>query len=208
MSESPPAGPPPQFTEDTLLVADVYAAALLETAEAGGQYDEVAAELTDLIAYMDREPEFAMFMVADTVDDDPRRDSLEKLFRGKMADLLLNLLQVLNNRRRMSLLRAVARCVQLRVEARHHQREVTVRTAVPLTDALRDQVRRVVGAYIGREALLIEQVEPGLIGGLVLQMGDIQVDASVDSKLKTMLKRLMERATVEIHQGDRYVVEA
>jgi len=189
-------------------VADVYASALLEAAEAAGQYEEVAAELADLIGYMDREHDFAMFMVADSVDDDPRRESLERLFRGKMNDLLLNMLQVLNNRRRMALLRAVARCAQLRVEARHHQREVTVRTAVPLTDALRDQVRRVVGEYLGRDALLIEQVEPHLIGGLVLQMGDIQVDASVGSKLKIMLKRLMERATAEIHQGQRYVVEA
>jgi F-type H+-transporting ATPase subunit delta len=208
MSESPPTGPPAQFTEDAMLVADVYASALLETAQDRGQYEDLAAELADFIAYMDREPEFALFMTADTVDDEPRRESLEKLFRGRMNDLLLNLLQVLNNRRRMGILRAVARCVQLRVEARHHQREVTVRSAVPLSDTLREQVRRVVGEYIGREALLIEQLEPELIGGLVLQIGDVQVDASVDSKLRIMLKRLMERATVEIHQGERYVVEA
>jgi F-type H+-transporting ATPase subunit delta len=208
MSDVPQVSPPPQFTEDTLLLADVYAEALLENAQDSGQYDDVADGLADLVAYMDREPDFALFMTADSVDDDPRRESLEKLFRGKMNDLVLNLVQVLNNRRRLGLLRAVARCVQLRVEARHQQREVTVRTATPLTDALRDQIRRVVGEYIGREALLIEEVNPALIGGLVLQIGDVQVDASVDTKLRTMLRRLRERATVEVHQGERYVVEA
>lgn len=208
MSATPSMLPSQQFTEDALLLADVYASALLETAEERGEFESVAAELADLIAYMDRDSEFAQFMTADTVDDEPRRESLEKLFRGRMADLVLNMLQVLNNRRRMGLLRAVARCVQLRVEARHHQREVTVRTAAPLTAALREQVRRVVGEHIGREALLIEQVDPELIGGLVLQIGDVQVDASVDSKLRTLFRRLMERATAEIHRGELYLVEA
>lgn len=208
MSDFPSMRPPPQFTEDTLRLADVYAEALLESAEERGQYEDVTAELADLAAYMDREADFALFLTADSVDDDPRRDSLEKLFRGKLNDLVLNLLQVLNNRRRMGLLRAVVRCVQLRVEARNHQREVTVRTANPLTDSLRDQIRRGVGEYIGREALLIEEVQPELIGGLVIQIGDVQVDASVETKLRTMLRRLRERATAEVHQGERYVVEA
>ncbi len=208
MSTSPSAGPPRQYTQDELMLADVYAAALLEAAEEKGAAEEAAAELADFIRYMDEDHEFDLFMTADTVDDEPRRASLEKLFRGRMSDLLLNLLQVLNNRGRTGLVRAVARRVQLRLEARRHEQEVIVRTAVPLTDSLRDQVRRTVNDYIGQQAILIEKVDPGLIGGFVLEIGDIRVDASVTARLQTMLKRLMERAAAEVHRGERYVVEA
>lgn len=208
MSDSPKFSPPAAFDEDALMVADVYAEALLKEAEERGELDAVAAELADLIAYMDRERDFNAFLTAETVDDEPRRESLERLFRGRMSDLLLNLLQVLNNRDRLGLLRAVARCVQLRMEARRDQQEVTVRTAMPLDDRMRELVRRTVSSHIGKEALLIEAVEPELIGGMVLQIGDVQVDASVAARLLDMRKRLRERATAEVHRGEQYVAEA
>jgi F-type H+-transporting ATPase subunit delta len=202
------AGPSREFGQETLALGDVYAGALLQSADEAGQTGEVAQELDELIALMDRDQDFDLFLTADTVDDDPRRDSLERIFRGRMNDLLLNLLQVLNNRRRLGLLRAVARCVQLRMEARRHQQEVTVRSAQPLTDSLREQIKRSVSECIGKEALLIEEVAPELIGGLVLQIGDVQVDASVATRLQTLYRRLIERATAEVHEGQRYVVEA
>ena len=121
MSTAPGAGPPADFNEDLMTLAEVYGDALLEAADEKGQAEEVAAELADLIAFMDQEPDFAAFLSADSVDDDPRRATLEKLFRGRMNDLLLNALQVLNNRGRMGLLRAIARAVQLRMEQRHDQ---------------------------------------------------------------------------------------
>ncbi|HOB75233.1 MAG TPA: ATP synthase F1 subunit delta [Phycisphaerae bacterium] len=210
MSISPiaTAGPPREFDQETLGLADVYAESLLQVAAETGQVEAVAQEFGELIALMDRERDLELFLIADTVDADPRRASLEKIFRGRMSDPLLNTLQVLNNRGRLGLVRAVARCVQLRMEARRHQQEVTVRSAQPLTDSLREQIKRSVSEYIGKEALLIEEVAPELIGGLVLQIGDVQVDASVATRLQTLYRRLIERATAEVHEGQRYVVEA
>lgn len=209
MSTSPTKalGPSIEFDEEALTRGDVYAEALLRAADENGQVDAVAGELADLVAYMNRDADFNAFMIAATVDDEPRRASLEKLFRGRMNDLLLNLLQVLNNRGRMGLLRAIARCVELRLEARRDQQEVTVQTAMPLTTRLREQIRRAVSAYIGKEALLIEEVSSELIGGMILQIGDIRVDASVATQLLTMRRRLANRATAEVHQSQRYVVE-
>ena len=72
--------------DESMAIADVYAESLLLAARDKGQEEEVAEALADLAAYMDREPQFDAFMTAESVDDDPRRDSLEKLFRGKMND--------------------------------------------------------------------------------------------------------------------------
>lgn len=197
----------PEFDQGVLSLADVYAEGLIEAADAQGQTEQVAAELADLIAYMDQNKDFDAFMTSETVDDEPRRASLEKLFRGRMNDLLLNTLQVLNNRRRSGLVRAMARCVQLRMEARHQQQEITVRSAVPLTDESRRRIQEVASQRIGKEVLLIEELDPTLIGGMVLQINDVQIDASVSNHLLSIWKRLRDRATVEVHQGGRYVVE-
>lgn len=207
MSTAPTIISDSEFDQDVLALADVYADALLQAAEEKGQVEEIAAGLADLIVYMNRDPDFDRFLTSEGVDDEPRRATLEKLFRGRMSDPLLNMLQVLNKRGRTGLLRAIARCVQLRMEQRHQEQEVTVETAVPLTDELREEIRKAVSQKTGKGTILIEQVRPELIGGLVLRIGDLQVDASVATRLQMMRKRLEARATAEVHRGGGYVVE-
>ena len=193
--------------EEVMALADVYAESLLLAAAPQGQEDAVAEELADLIGYMDRNPDFDAFLTAESVDEDPRRASLERLFRGKMNDLLLNLLQVLNNRGRCRLIRAVRRCVQLRMESRRDQKEVVVETAMPLTDDLRDAIQRDMSAWIGKEAILVERVRPELLGGVVMRVDDEQIDGSVASRLRETRARLFDRATREIHGGRGYEEE-
>ncbi len=195
------------FSDDNMAVADVYAESLLAVADAKGTTEDVGAEFADLVAYVDRDESFASFLVSASVDEDARRGSLEKLFRGKMSDLLLNTLQVLNNRGRLHLIRQVARAVELRMEALHHQQEVLVETAMPLSDDLKTQIKQVVSERIGQEALLIEEVRPELIGGVVIHIGDLQIDGSVVSRLGRLRRRLKERATVEIHRAGQFVTE-
>ena len=193
--------------DPSMALADVYAEAMLSTALEQGGDEALAAEFADFVEYLDRDAEFERFLTADSVDDDPRRASLEKLFRGRMNDLLLNLLLVLNDRRRMELVRGVQRCVQLRMEAKKHQQEVVVETAIPLNDVQKADICRDVGKQIGKEVLLVEEVRPELIGGVIIHVDDIQVDGSVSSQLKRTQRQLMERATVAIHSGRGYVEE-
>jgi F-type H+-transporting ATPase subunit delta len=193
--------------EEAMALAGVYAESLLMTSDEQRQTDEVAAELADLVAYMDREPDFDRFLTAESVDADARRASLEKLFRGKMNDLLLNLLQVMNNRNRMELVRPVQRQVGSRLEERHHQQEIVVETALPLTDEMRQEIRERVGRRIGKEALLTERLRPELIGGVVIHIGDVQIDGSVASRIRAVHRRMLERATEEIHNNGRYLME-
>jgi ATP synthase F1 delta subunit len=196
------------FTDEVMAIADVYAASLLQLAKEKGEQDEVAAEFRDLIDYLKEHPDFDTFMTSATIDDDPRRDTLEKIFRGRMNDLLLNLLQVLNNRRRLDLVHAVYRAVELRIEEEHHQQEVMVETAAPLPDDLRARLKEALTQRMGKEALLIETVRPELIGGVVLHVKDKRLDASLVTKLRLVRQRLTHRTTVEIHKSEgQYMIE-
>lgn len=191
----------PTNNDELMVMADVYAEALLSAAREQGTEDEVAQEFADLVRYMDTDPSFARFMTSDTVDDDSRRASLEKLFRGRLSELLLNTLQVLNNRNRLEAVREVYRAVELRMEAKRHQQEVLVETAMPLTEDLRSLLKTRVSNYIGKEALLIEKVVPELIGGVVIHVQDVQIDASVSSRVRGLRQRFSQRAIHEIHGG-------
>ena len=150
---------------------------------------------------MAREAQFAQFLKAGTVDDDARCATLERLFRGKMNDLLLNLLQVLNRRRRTELVPAINRCVELRLEEQREQCEVTVHSALPLWHELRTAIQRVLGLWLSKSVILVEEVDPELIGGIVLQIGDLRIDGSLRSRIDKMRLKLRDRAGHELHIG-------
>ncbi len=189
-----------QKTEEAMAVADVYARALLGAAAERGEDEAVAAAFDDLAAFMSRDASFASFLTSDTVDDDPRRASLERLFRGRMHDLLLNLLQVLNNRRRLALLPSIHRCVVLQMESKRRQKEVTVETAMPLPEDLKAAMKARLSEHIGREALLTERVRPELLGGVVIRIDDVQIDGSVAGRMRRLRSCLNETAVRAIHE--------
>ncbi len=195
-----------QKNDELMALADVFAEALLSAASDRADQEAIAAEFKDLMEAMAADAGLKGFLTSETIDDEARREALEK-FRGRMHEFLLNLLHVLNNRGRMALLPLIWRAVELRIEALHHQKEVRVETARPLTDELRSAIRERVGAYIGKEALLIEEVNPALIGGLIIRVDDRQIDASVASRLRIMRRRLDERSEQEIHAGRGFEVD-
>lgn len=185
--------------DELMAMADVYAEALLEAAGTRQRKEEVAREFAEFVAHMDKDRAFGQFILAETVDADARRDSLDKLFRGRMNDTLLTFLQVLNRRDRLGAVRMIHRNVELRMEAEHHQQEVVVETALPLSDELRALMKERISAHLGKEALLIEKVEPALLGGVVIHIDDVQIDATVASRLRELRKRLRDRAVQTIH---------
>lgn len=197
----------PEKSDELMALADVFARALLDAAREQNAEEEVAEAFGDLVGYMDRDPAFDVFLTSESVDDDPRRASLEKLFRGRLNDVLLNFLQVLNNRDRTGLVRQIHRCVVLRMEQKHRQQEVVVETAVALDDGLREQLKQQMTQRIGMEALIVEKVMPELIGGVVIHVRDTQMDGSVASRIRRLRNRLRDRAQHEIHCGRGVAVE-
>lgn len=190
----------PQKNDELMALADVFAEALLSAAKDQAEQEAIAGEFKDLMEAMNADAGLKGFLTSETIDDEARRAAIEK-FRGRMHDLLVNLLHVLNDRARTPLVPLIWRAVELRMEALRHQQEVRVESARPLTDELRAAIRERVGAYIGKEALLIEEVNPELIGGVIIRVDDRQIDASVASRLRTMRRRLDERSEQEIHAG-------
>ena len=63
-------------------------------------------------------------------------------------------------------------------------------------------------SFTGLEAQLTETVDEGLIGGMVVRVGDRKVDTSVARELRRLGDRLLDRASVEIQAGKTYFAEA
>lgn len=188
-----------------LSIAHVYSKAMLDLAEQQGDADSLLEELQGLVEYLDRNPELERFLASPLVEDEDRGKVLEKAFRGKTSDLLLDSLQVVNRKGRLSLLRGIVEGYRSEHRKLRGMVEARVRTAVPLSEALRERVRDAVARHTGHQPILIETVDPSVIGGIVIEVGDQKIDGSVAHKLRELGKVLETRASQEIVRSRSYV---
>lgn len=188
-------------------LAQVYAQAMLSLAESKGQSDALLEELLDLVKLLDQHPQWARVMTSPHVDAETRRKAIDKAFRGRASDMLTDALQIINRKGRLELIRAIVEAYRLAHEELRGEVDVHVRTAVPLSAALRDQVRDLAAKFSGKKPELFEEVDPSLLGGVSIRIGDDKFDATVSSRLKAAKADLLERASEEIHRSRAYVAD-
>lgn len=188
-------------------VGRLYAEAMLSVAEEGGQGEALLEELTGLVSYLDRSPDLARFFSSPLVDEEARTRVIEDAFRGKASDLLVDSLQVINRKGRLDALRGIAEAYRIAYRDRHGIMDVHVKSAVPLTEAQRARLTAALASSSRRTPALIEEVDPSLLGGLVIEIEGRKIDASVASRLHDLSEALLLRASREIHSGRAYVAE-
>jgi F-type H+-transporting ATPase subunit delta len=187
-------------------IARTYAEALLAEAEKRNAAEEVLEELRALREEVaGKDPLIASFFLGGVVGRDRRADALRKSFEGRVSDLFLNFLLVLNNHDRLELLRPVETSFRSLLEQRQGKVRVSVASAVPLPDDQREVLVSRLRKLLDKEPVLDESVDPDLLGGLVVQVGDFRFDGSVRTQLESLRHQLIERSSHEIQAGrDRF----
>lgn len=207
-----------QINEQELAVATIYARAALRLAEKQGTADEMLEEVFGVAKILGEHPEVERHLLTPLVDEVTRRAFLEKILRGRVSDLLVDTLQVMNRKGRAGLLRAFGEAYRIELDRLRGRIDVNVKTAVPLNDDLRKMIADVAAFYAREEtggaengpdkkARLIEQVDEQLLGGFVLRMGDRKVDCSVARELRRVAEMFHERGSSDIQDGKYYLAE-
>ena len=191
-----------------LAVGRLSAEAMLVLAEERGTSEALLDELRELVDFLDRSPKVEHFLSSLMVDEEGRARVLDDLFKSQASALLLDSLQVINRKGRLGQLRAIVESYRAALRDLRGWVDVKVRTAVPLDDAQRSRLQDAIAASTGRKPALIERVDSGLIGGLVVEVEGKKFDASVASRLKDLSEALLARASREIHSGTAYVAES
>ena len=196
---------PRQPSEQEVAIARIYAKAALGLANKGDEATELLAELQEFIRLLNTEAVFEEYLASPLVGSAERKTSLENSFRGKMSDLLLDTLQVMNRKGRAGLVRAFAVAYREEIDDLKQVVGVRVRSAQPLTEKLREGLRAAVSSFSGKTAQLQEEIDESLLGGLVLHVGDRKIDTSLVTELGAISARLSDRASREIQGGTNYL---
>lgn len=193
-----------KFEHGSIAIADSYARTLLELTEKSGQSEAVADDFGEFDKLLKTDEAFAEFMYSQSVDSDARESVLEKNFRGRMNDLLLSTIQVVNRKGRCELLELIRERFRLALEEARNEVDVYVTSAVALTDELRESLKLATSSITGKTVRMVEAVDPAILGGLIVRIGDEKLDNSVVNRLRTLNGSLMQRATDEIHKGHAF----
>jgi F-type H+-transporting ATPase subunit delta len=206
------AGPKRQsFDIKVEVLARIYAKALLGAALEAGVADQVVADLAEIVhdlfnGHPELEGQMLDLLHANArVPADEKDKVLDKMFGGKVHPLLLNFLKVVTRHQRGIYLRAIeSELVKLFEESRGRVR-VEVRTAVRLEDeGLIEAIRTGVLKRFG-EPQLIKVMDPALIGGIVIRVGDTVFDGSLATELKRIREQMLHRSVHEIQsRRDRF----
>jgi len=176
-----------------LATAVVYASALFQLAEQASAVAEVRRELDTLAEVAAADADFRVFLESPAIGTERRADALEKMLRGRVSDRTLNTLLVMNRHGRGALLPVLRDAFASRQEQAAGEVQVIVTSALALNDADRAQVAEAVRAVSGRTPVFTYRVNEDILGGLIVQIGDIRYDNSVRRHLQLMRGRLRER---------------
>jgi F-type H+-transporting ATPase subunit delta len=185
----------------SLAAADIYAEALLELANERDVAEDLFEEFHSLVEYINSDDEFRGFMASFAVDDDDRREVLRRVFKERLSEILLNLMLVLNDHNRAGIVPLVFERFKKLYDEQLNRQDVEVKSAVPLTDEHRAKLSAAVKELTGKQAVLVEDVDPSVLGGVVVQVGDRQFDGSLRTKLSRMREFVIERGRQEILSG-------
>ncbi len=136
---------------------------------------------------VDENRSFALMLRNPIIKHDKKRDVLEKIFKGKVHSLTMSIFDIITKKNREPLLPSIAKEFHNAYNEYKGVGKATVVTATPLDAKLRTEFEQMVKSLSEKKQVeLIESVDPDMIGGFVLNIGDRQIDASIKNKLKAL----------------------
>ena len=192
------AQPATVFDETQVQLSRVYSDALLAAAQKGGALEEVVTDIAGVGDLFQANRGLLEGLIIGSKSTDETDALIVKAFGGKVHQLVLNLLRLLNGKSRLSLVPALADRVKRdsdRLLGRCRVRVVSVRE---LTSEQSQTLSRQLQERLGLMPVLEHSVDPSLIGGLVIRVGDLQFDSSIRSRLEQLRKNLLEGKIHEI----------
>ena len=178
--------------------ASRYVKSLLGLAVEKNVLEQVHNDMLLFAKVVDENRAFALMLQNPIIKHDKKRASLQQIFQGKVNPLTMAIFDIITKKNREPILSAVAKGFHNAYNLYKGIGKATIVTAVPIDAEMRRKIEGLV-KEIGhtREVEVIERVDPSIIGGFILNVGDKQIDASIKSKLKGLRVKFSQNPYVK-----------
>jgi F-type H+-transporting ATPase subunit delta len=174
-------------------IAEVYARALFEVATEHDALDRIHDELGEFADALAENRDMQLFFFSPYFSSQEKKEGIAKLVSGA-EERFVNFLELLAERHRMPVLFRIRRAFDRLWAEENKLLPVSVTSAVELDDKLVESIGERIKEQTGRKIDISSNVDPDVLGGLVLQVGNMVLDASVRSRLERLRKQVAAAA--------------
>jgi F-type H+-transporting ATPase subunit delta len=176
-----------------LSAVSTYAEALFEAALEGEELEETLEGLKEFVDALHESEELREFFYGAQIGESQKRRAVDALTEDMSASAR-NFLKVLIDNGRVEILEDTVQRYEDLVDEHQGRVEVQLTTAVELSEDTLDRVKSRLGEILnGREVMLDTNVDPNIVGGAVLWVGERRVDGSVRGQLQGLREEMLER---------------
>ncbi len=170
-------------------IAQVYARALFEVAKEHGLLDQVRDDLNEFAQALHDNRELAVFFFSPYFSTEEKKDGLKRVVTGA-EPVFMNFLEALIERHRMPAVFRIRDDYQEMWEDERHLLAVEVTSAIELDKATVASIGDRIGEQTKRTVELSSKVDPNILGGIVLRVGNVILDASIRNRLEQLRKQV------------------
>ena len=174
-------------------IASVYARSLFEVAKEEDKLDDVREQLGEFADELAGNSELQVFFFSPYFSTQEKKDGLDKIVSGA-EEIFRNFLQLLIEKHRVPAVFRVRRAFDKLWEEENHLLPVEVTSAVELDSDVLKSIGDRIGEQTGRKVDLKSNVDPDVLGGLVVRVGNSVLDASVRHRLEQLRKTVAKAA--------------
>jgi ATP synthase F1 delta subunit len=170
-------------------IAQVYSRALFEAAKEQGKLDVVREQLGEFADTLERERDLQVFFFSPYFSTEEKKEGLRRAVEGA-DETVLNFLDLLLEKHRMPAIFRIRRHFDELWERENRLLPVQVTSAIELDESTVRQIGDAIGKQTGRRIELTSQVDPDILGGIVLRVGNSILDASIRNRLEQLRKQV------------------
>jgi F-type H+-transporting ATPase subunit delta len=170
-------------------IAEVYARSLFEVAQEQDKLDAVREQLGQFAGALNDDRQVSIFFFSPYFSAQEKKDGLHRMVSGA-DEVILNFLEALIERHRMPAIFRIRARYEEMWDAVNRLLPVEVTSAVPLDEATVKSIGQSIGEQTGNEIELSTVVDPNVLGGIVLRVGNFILDASIRNRLEQLRKQV------------------
>ncbi len=175
-------------------LAQVYARSLFAVAREQGKLDELREQLGQFADALREHRELALFFFSPNFSTEEKQQGLGRALDG--ADpILLNFLALLIENHRMPVIFRIRQQYERLWDEENRVLPVQITSAIALDAQTTENLGRTIGERAGRKVSLAARVDPDILGGIVIRVGNSILDASIRNRLEQLRRHVAQGAT-------------
>jgi F-type H+-transporting ATPase subunit delta len=167
-------------------VAERYAQALFDLAKEDKALEETENQFHEIVNVVNSNDELKQLLNHPKLSNDQKKETLTKVFEKELSNYLMNFIKILIDKGRVDYLQAIYQQFKKLVDTQQNRLEVQVISPINLSKKYQDKLKLKLEDTTKKEIALKLKVQPELLGGLILKIGDKVIDGSLLNHLKKL----------------------